>query len=146
MADVSSAPEIAWPSLSDLSDGLGARRQLDTLGREVARLRLRTAKVGRERRMEPDAAVKLLRTRGLPARNARAWVAAAVRRRLKEVPALRETGESGTSAGPSPYREAVIADAALRYDEGHRPVLELPHGRADFGSDELRAAIRGGER
>lgn len=64
----------------------------------------------------------------------------------KEVPALRGTSESGTSAGPSAYREAVIAEAALRYDEGHRPVLELPHGRADFGTDELRAAIGGDER
>lgn len=148
MAAAGRAPEIAWPSLSDLSGALGSkRRQLDTLGREVRRLKLRTAKVGRERRVEPEAAVKLLQKRGLPASTARAWVMRVVRRRIREVPAIGEPTEADTTTtSASAYGDPLVEAAAQRYDAVHEVVLPLPQGRADFSTEQLMEALRGGAR
>src|SRR2546429_4743463 len=93
-------PEIGWPSLSDLSEAFtSGRRRLDVLGRQGRKLKLRTVKIGRERRVEPEGAVQLLRTRGLPAASARPWVQRPMRRRMREVPPLKQKTE-GTLATP----------------------------------------------
>ncbi len=65
------AAPIAWPSLSDLATSLyGEVRGLDTLGREVRRLRVETRKIGRELRVEPHGAVRVLEARGVTLRQA----------------------------------------------------------------------------
>ncbi len=142
-----STPEIAWPSLSDLSASFATkRRQLDTLGRQVRRLKLRTMKIGRERRVEPEAAVRLLQTRGLPPASARAWVRRAVARRMREVPAVaQKTQTESTIDVAAAYADPLVAAAAQRYDAVHRVTLALPEGRADFSAEKLVRATQGAE-
>lgn len=99
----STAP-IAWPSLSDLASALyGHVRGLDTLGREVRRLRVRTRKIGRELRIEPRGAARVLEARGVTARQATELVARSVRARTREVPALNAKATTGSRTQRDPY-------------------------------------------
>ncbi len=140
-------PEIGWPSLSDLSEAFtSGRRRLDVLGRQVRKLKLRTVKIGRERRVEPEGAVQLLRTRGLPAASARSWVQRAMRRRMREVQAMKQKTEDTltTTSAAEAYRDTRIIAAAQSYAAVHRPTLTLPEGHADFSTKDLVRAIGGG--
>lgn len=150
MPEILRAPEIGWPSLSDLSSAFTSRRrQLDVLGRQVEELKVKTVKIGRERRVEPEGAVRLLRSRGLPAENARAWVRRVVQRRMQEVPAMaehRQETATTTTRVSQGYSDPVVIAAAQRYAQLHRPTLVLPQGRADFNTDDLIRAMAAGQR
>lgn len=149
------APEIAWPSLSDLSAALNVgRKALDTLGRRIRALGLRTAKIGRERRVAPEDAIRLLRERGLPGEEARAWVSETIARRTRDVPLLRRrarpteprksrNGSQGTSRRRYPR---TVANAARAFDEVNRVIMApLPSGPTNIRSaEELVAAAEGG--
>lgn len=142
---------LAWPSLSDLALPLyGRARGLDTLGREVRRLRVQTRKIGRELRVEPRGAVRVLEARGVTAEQATAVVVRVVEKRKKKVPAMEQ--EPGTRTIPQPqtaaqaYRDPVVIAASQRYAQLHRPALVLPQGKADFGTDDLTRAITEGWR
>lgn len=83
------AAPITWPSLSEIASWLyGRTRGLDTLGREARRLGVVTRKIGRELRIEPSGAVRVLEARGVTAQRATELVTQAVATRTREVPAL----------------------------------------------------------
>lgn len=144
------APPITWPSLTDLAASIfGRGRGLDTLGRDVRRLRVRTRKIGRELRVEPRGAVRVLEARGLTIERAIARVEHAVERRAREVPAMAE--QDRNPAGPRVqetrrYSDLVVRSAARRYEELHRPTFLLPQGRATFSTAELMQVITRGQR
>lgn len=99
-----SAAPITWPSLSDLASALyGHVRGLDTLGREVRRLRVKTRKIGRELRVEPRGAVRVLEARGVTARQAMELVARSVRTRTREVPTLDAKATTVSRTRRDPY-------------------------------------------
>lgn len=149
-AALAKAAPITWPSLTDLASAIyGRARGLDTLGREVRRLRVRTRKIGRELRVEPRGAVRVLGARGLTVEQATAVVVRTVERRKQEVPAMAQQREERTTTRTAParrYQNPVVAAASQRYEQLHRPTLVLPQGRADFGTDELMRAVTGGQR
>lgn len=144
------AAPITWPSLTDLASSLYRRaRGLDTLGREVRRLRVQTRKIGRELRVEPRGAVRVLEARGVTVQQATAVVMRAVETRTQEVPAMAERREERKTTKTAPaqgYRNPVVAAASRRYAQLNRPTLVLPEGRADFSTDDLVRAIAGEER
>jgi hypothetical protein len=116
----STAP-ISWPTLSELASWLyGQARGLDTLGREVRRLRVTTRKIGRELRIEPRGAVRVLEARGVTAQQATDLVTRAVETRIREVPALNVTSARpvSTTKRDEPYgsmRPALVA-AMKKYE------------------------------
>lgn len=149
-AALAKAVPITWPSLTDLAASLyGRARGLDTLGREVRRLRVKTRKIGRELRVEPSGAIRVLEARGLTVQQATAVVTRAVEVRRQEVPAMAEPHEERTTTRTPTlaqrYRDPVVAAASRRYAELHRPTLILPQGRADFSTDDLMREIAGGQ-
>lgn len=105
MTGLRSAPPISWPSLSDLARRLyGEGRGLDTLGREVRRLGVKTRRIGRELRVEPRGAVRVLEARGVTVDRATEVVTQVVRARSREVPALNVKGNATMSeARGEPY-------------------------------------------
>lgn len=141
---------ITWPSLSDLAASLyGRARGLDTLGREVRRLRVQTQKIGRELRIEPLGAVRVLEARGVTVEQATEVVARTVEARTQEVPAMAQQKEARTAPKAAPahgYQNPVVAAASQRYEQLHRPTFLLPQGRSDFSTTELLQAIAGGQR
>ncbi len=150
-ASLAKVSPIAWPSLSDLASPLyGRARGLDTVGRQVRRLRVRTRKIGRELRVEPQGAVRVLEARGVTAEQARAVVTQAVERRKKEVPAMAEQQGARTitrtRTSAQAYRDPVVIAASQRYTQLQRPRLVLPQGRAAFDSADIARAITGGQR
>lgn len=101
------APPISWPSLSDLARRLyGEGRGLDTLGREVRRLRVTTRKIGRELRVEPKGAVRVLEARGVTVDLATEVVTQAVQARSRKVPALNANANATMS---EPQRDLYAA-------------------------------------
>lgn len=150
-ASLAKAAPITWPSLSDLAAPLyGRARGLDTLGREVRRLGVRTRKIGRELRVEPRGAVRVLEARGVTVEQATAVVTRVVETRKGEVPAMTEQRGPGTIARIAPstqaYRDPVVVAASQRYTQLQRPTLGLPQGRADFDTADLTRAITGRRR
>lgn len=98
------APPITWPSLSDLASQMyGEVRGLDTLGREVRRLRVQTRKIGRELRVEPRGAARVLEARGLTPYQASELVARAVKTRSRRVPSLKTSARTTTERRIDPY-------------------------------------------
>ncbi len=147
---VKAAP-ITWPSLSDLASQLyGRARGLDTLGREVRRLRVQTRKIGRDLRIEPWGAVRVLEARGLTVEQATTLVTRIVEARKGEVPAMIEQRGAGRITRPptsaQSYRDPVVVAASQRYTQLQRPTLVLPRGRADFDAAGLTRAITAGRR
>ncbi|MGH2378950.1 MAG: hypothetical protein ACRDGT_10800 [Candidatus Limnocylindria bacterium] len=142
------AAPITWPSLSDLASSIyGRARGLDTLGREVRRLRVQTRKIGRELRVEPRGAVRVLEARGVTVEQATAVVVRTVEARKQEVPAMAQQKDERTVPRTAPaqgYQNPVVAAASQRYELLHRPRFVLPHGHADFGTDDLVRAVTGG--
>lgn len=117
-------PQISWPSLSDLARRLyGERRGLDTLGREVRRLRVRTRKIGRELRVDPAGAVRVLEARGVGTQQAKEIVLRVVDERTREVPILSENTTQRTqpttssTRRPDPYRNPALIAAARAYEQ-----------------------------
>lgn len=143
------AAPITWPSLTDLASSIyGRARGLDTLGREVRRLRVRTRKIGRELRVDPRGAVRVLEARGVTVEQATEVVARGVEARRQEVPAMAQRKEKRTAARSAPahgYRDPVVAAASQRYEQLHRPTLVLPQGHADFSTDDLMRAVTRGQ-
>jgi hypothetical protein len=86
------APAAAWPSLSQLAAALGQRpgRELSTLSRAVRAKGLHSRRLGRERRIAPPDAVRLLVDRGVPELRATRVVEKLVEARAGAIPALKE--------------------------------------------------------
>ncbi len=117
---LASAPPISWPSLSDLARRLyGERKGLDTVGREVRRLRVRTRRIGREVRVEPEGAVRVLEARGVTAEQATNIVAEVVSERSREVPVLSGSMRTANGRQVDPYAamSPELAAAALAYEQ-----------------------------
>jgi len=145
------AAPISWPNLSDLAASLyGQVRGLDTLGREVRRLRVKTRKIGRELRVEPRGAVRVLEARGVTRRHATELVTRSVQARSREVPALSVNTTTTTERWTDPYAAMSPAlSAAVRdYEErtfGTSVTALLPSDvPTDIGNaDDLVRAVGG---
>jgi hypothetical protein len=148
-AAMGKAAPISWPSLTDLAASLyGRARGLDTLGREVRRLRVRTRKIGRELRVEPRGAVRVLEARGLTIERATALVMRVVEMRTQEVPGITEQDREAAAPriqAAQRYGDPIVRSAAERYEELHQPTFVLPQGQATFSTAELTRAITGGQ-
>ncbi len=146
-----SASPISWPSLSDLARRLyGERKGLDTVGREVRRLGVRTRRIGREVRVEPEGAIRMLEARGLAAEQATNIVAEVMRKRSREVPVMSGSVQTASVRQVDPYAaiSAELAAAALAYEQrmfGTSVTALLPReAPTDIKStDDLLAALRG---
>lgn len=114
------AAPITWPSLSDLASSLyGSAQRLDTLGREVRRLGVTTRKIGRELRVEPLGAVRVLEARGVPVEKATELVEQAVETRTREVPTM-DTRTTTVVGQADPYASlGPDIVAAMRAYEKH---------------------------
>lgn len=156
MATPRKTAPILWPSLSNLASQLyGEARGLDTLGREVRRLHVKTRKIGRELRIEPHGAVQVLEARGLTLRQATESVARAVTTRSREVPALAMSTSSTSMRAErrtDPYASMnpALSAALQEYEKrtfGTLPAALLPN---DVPTDiprtaDLVRAVGGGE-
>ena len=143
MATPRKTAPILWPSLSDLASQLyGEARGLDTLGREVRRLHVKTRKIGRELRIEPHGAVQVLEARGLTLRQATESVARAVTTRSREVPALAMSTSMRADRRTDPYASMnpALSAALQEYEKrtfGTLPAALLPN---DVPTDIPRTA------
>lgn len=139
MTSVLDAPPIAWPSLTDLAQLLGS--DLSTFSRLHSVKQAARPRVGRQVKIAPPDAVRILEERGLSHRMAEDRIRELVQRRIDSIPVLRDQDLAGR---PEPRAQLVPsstsshASARLRPATFHRSASRKPQRQPDMRRFEQR--------
>ncbi|MHB8618135.1 MAG: hypothetical protein ACYDAG_00965 [Chloroflexota bacterium] len=136
MARTAEAPPIAWPSLSDLAKLLAV--DLSTFSRLSSVTSADRPRLGREVKIAPDDAIRILEERGLSHVLAEEHVQRLVDLRAEAVPALRGHGTPpGPQARLTPSNPRIRQRARLMPATRHMAAATRPNA-PDMGRFEQR--------